>query len=134
VTFDGPAAALSEDLWLSDSEPLTASTLGFVYDNPWLVVLALLILVSCVSSLIACTIIFGWNPRLAPTYTLLGLANLLSIAGYYFAYDMLKPRLRKENVNVERRGWRLMLLFSGFFVYLLGSIYFVFFYGPTAGV
>jgi len=134
VTFDGSAAALSEDLWLSDSEPLTVSTVGFVYDNPWLVVLALLILVSCVSSLIACTIIFGWNPRLAPTYALLGLANLLTIGGYYLGYVMLKPKLEKKSVNVERRGWKLMLLFSGFFVYLLGSIYFVFFYGPTVGV
>ncbi|MDH3365158.1 MAG: hypothetical protein OEM29_04040 [Thermoplasmata archaeon] len=134
VRFDGPAGELTEDLWLSDSRPLSVSSLQFVGDHPWLVVLAVFILVSCISSLVACVIIFGWNARLTRTYIILGAANLFSIAGYYFAYDAVTPRLERENVNTERKGWRLMLLFSGLFIYQLGFVYFVFFYRPTVGM
>jgi hypothetical protein len=134
VSFDGPAGELTEDLWLSDSRPLSVSTLHFVGDNPWLVTLAVLILVSCISSLIACVILFGWNARLTRTFILLGVANIFSIIGYYFAYDLSKPILERENVDFERKGWRLVLLFSAFFIYQLGFVYFLFFYSPTVGM
>ena len=135
VSFDGPAGELTEDLWLSDSPPLRVSTLQFVGDNPWLVMLAVLILVSCVSSLIACAIVLGWNARFMRTFILLGLFNVATIFGYYCAYmGIVKPRLKKENVDVERKGLRLMAMFSALFVIQLASVYFLFFYGPTVGM
>ena len=135
VRFDGPAGELTEDLWLSDSRPLSVSTLGFVYDNPWLVTLAVLILVSCVSSLIACAIVLGSNARFMRTFILLGLFNVATIFGYYCAYmEIVKPRLKKENVDVERKGLRLMAMFSALFVIQLASVYFLFFYSPTVGM
>jgi len=134
VTFGGPAAELSEDLLLSDSRPLGVSALNLVYDHPWLVVLAVFIWVSCVSSFIACTIIFGWNARFALTYVILGLANLLTIAGYFFAYRYVKTMLDDKNVNVERKTWRLMLVFSVIFLCILAPVYLRFFYVPTLGM
>jgi len=134
VIFDGPASELSEDLLLSDSRPLVVSTLNLVYDYPWLVVLTVFVWVSCVSSFIACTIIFGWNARLAWTYVILGLANLLTIVGYFFAYRYVKPMLRYENVNVERKTWRLILVFSVVFFCILVPVYLSFFLVPTVGM
>ena len=132
VNFDGPAAELTEDLWLSDSPPLRVSSLKFVGDNPWLVTLAVVILVSCVSSLIACAVVLGWNARFMRTFILLGLFNVASIFGYYCAYmDLVKPRLKRENVDVEGKGLRLMAMFSALFIVQLASVYLCFFHGPT---
>ena len=134
VMFDGPAALLSEDLWLSDSRPLSVSVIGFLHDHPWVVVLAVFMLVSCISSLIACVIVFGWNAQLTRTFILLGVANFFSIVGYYIAYDAVTPRLERADVITERKGLRLMMLFSGLFIYQLGLIYLLLFYSPTAGM
>ena len=132
--FDGPAALLSEDLWLSDSRPLSVSVIGFLHDHPWVVVLAVFMMVSCISSLIACVIVFGWNAQLTRTFILLGVANFFSIVGYYIAYDAVTPRLERADVITERKGLRLMMLFSGLFIYQLGLTYLLLFYSPTAGM
>ena len=134
ISFYGPAGRLTEDLWLSDSQPVSVSTLHFIGDNPWLVVLAVFMVASCFSSLVACLILFGWNGRLTLTFILLGASNLLSIVGYYFAYDILEPRLEREGIRTVGTRWRLMLLFSALFICQLGLVYFTFFYGPTVGM
>lgn len=135
VSFDGPAGELTEDLWLSDSRPLSVSTLQFVGDNPWLVTLAVLILVSCVSSLIACVIALGWNVRFKRTFFLLGLFNLASIFGYYCAYrEIVKPRLKKENVDVEGKAFWLMTMFSALCIFQIAIVYVFFFHVPTVGM
>lgn len=135
VRFDGPAGELSEDLWLSDSPPLSVSTVRFVGDNPWLAMLVVLILVSCVSSLVACVIALGWNVRFKRTFFLLGLFNLASIFGYYCAYmEIVKPRLKRENVDVEGRGFWLMTMFSALCIFQLAVVYLFFFHVPTVGM
>ncbi|HIH01687.1 TPA: DUF2330 domain-containing protein [Thermoplasmata archaeon] len=135
VRFDGLAGALSEDLTMSDQSPFVTSTMGFLGDNPWVVVLALTAVVSCVASLAAFVIIFGWDSRLAGRAALVGAFNLLSLVAFYIAYVvLLAPKLDRQDVVVRRKCRRFIALFSGLFLGVLLEICFVFFSGYVVGV
>lgn len=134
VTFDGPAGALSEDLRFSDSSPIAVSATGFLGDNPWVVVLALTVLASCVSSLLAFTIVIGWNSRFMARVALLGLFNVLSLIAYYAAYVVwLEPKFVSNNSLVRRKRRRFVAMFSVLFISQMFEIYLIFFSGYVVG-
>jgi hypothetical protein len=134
VTFDGPAGALSEDLRFSDSSPIAVASIGFVGDNPWVVVLAMTVLASCLSSLLAFAIVIGWKTRFMARVALLGVFNLLSLIGYYMAYvDWLEPRLERGGIEVKGMRPRLIFVFSALFMSQVLEVYLVFFSGLIVG-
>lgn len=123
MRIEGPAEDLSEDLWFDDSPPLSISAVGYLCDNPWPLVVAVLAAISCTSSLIACSIVFGWDRRLSRTYVLLGVFNLLTLIGYCIAYRrLLEPRLRAKNAVTDRKLLRLALVFSVLFISLTTAV------------
>ena len=135
VMFDGLAGALSEDLTLSDHSPFVVGSVGFLGDNPWIAVLAVTAGVSCIASLVAFVVVFGWNSRLAARAALLGVFNVLSLIGYYAAYAaLLAPKLDRGSVVVRKKCRRFIALFSALFLSVLLEVYFVFISGYVVGV
>ena len=103
VTLEGPAEGLSEDLWMVESSPLGTSAVAYLRDNPWPIVLMVFAAVSCASSLIACSAVFGYDRRVGRAYFLLGLFNVFTIIGYTLAFHKLvAPRVNEIDGAVDK--------------------------------
>ena len=115
VTFDGSAGALNEDLWMSDVEPLAVTGANIAMEHPFLPVVVIFALISCLSGLI--TGAWLYRGRRSDLFVIVGLANLLTLAGVWIAYNrIIKPRIAYEPMKPKRSFvWR----FS--FVYLVLS-------------
>jgi len=123
VTFNGSASALNEDLWMSDVEPLAVTGANIGTEYPLLPIILIFVLVSCLSGLI--TGAWLYRGKRSNLFVIVGLANLLTLAGVWMAYNrIIKPRIANDPMEPKRSFvWRYSLVYLTLSGLAYGLIY-----------
>jgi len=117
IRINSPSSFFTQDLWIANSAPLDVGFSEFVISNEYLMFVLLLLLVSCISSLIVGNLVFIGKKVKQKTLLLFGLSNALTIVPFVLMvlfWDFEKSKLNgkwdepKEKserfVSRERKG------------------------------
>lgn len=102
ITMAGASQYLTEDLWIDPHWETGSSTLSFVYNNSWVVALAVMVSASVLASVAAGWIAYRAHRPDFKMFAALGLMNLLTLGGLIAATfifdierDFLNPRTER---------------------------------------
>jgi len=114
INIDAPSKMLSEDLFVNDSGPASASYAYFVFRHPIILFIIIMLILSAITGLIAGLITFKEARSIKGLwkFSLLGLSNCLTIVGVIIATAStptknIKPEDRDLFEAIKRRGYRV---------------------------
>lgn len=127
--IEGPANELTSDLWLADSEPVSASAVEALGAAPWLLPVLTLVLASLLSGFLSGSLVFRGLPVSRPKLAALGILNLGTLLGVYLGYIFLvEKRGSPESREVYRRGCiRYVWCFSFAFLLIAACVHLSFY-------
>jgi|GEM_PF-1067531 len=102
ISIDAPASSFTQDLYIEDTAPARIALEDYARNNFWGIFLILFALICCAASMLAALIVFSENRPNLPKFALLGLFNVFTVFGLYFAASKLKI----ENNFVEFKDKR----------------------------
>lgn len=92
IKLNPPSKFLSQDLWIKTSSPVGKSFTYFFYKNAFIFGLLLIILLSCIASMLAGLILYRKSYLKWWHFALFGLFNLLTILGFILATLFLRTK------------------------------------------
>ncbi len=102
IKIQASSSSLTEDLWIRNDAPKIAGMISFVIDFFWVWFLGILLLASCLASVLSGMIIFRNEKVNIRYFALLGLSNLLTIIGLIIASSKLDKKYLKSKKLSEK--------------------------------
>lgn len=118
ININAPAKLFKKDLWMEEGRPFKISLALWTINNPWVIALALYLLIVGIFSFIAGGITGLIRFRKFKRYALVGLGNLAGIFGLLFAFNYIKKKKYPEEIKYSKANF--CFTFSIIFCLLLG--------------